>query len=115
MSQTAALGQVHPELTVLSVETPMIDLQAACESKRARPVDIEVVTGGRAAIQRLITASESPATHTRPDLVLLQCDLKLPAGMTILHAIKSSPRFETMPVVVVEPGSTGAEPTYETD
>ena len=113
MSKTATVRRDHSELTVLFVGTPTINLEAVCESECSRSVDIEVVTDGREAIQRLIAASESSADHTRPDLVLLQCDFESPDGMTVLHAIKSSPRLNTMPVVVIDPDGSGVEPTYE--
>ncbi|WP_253737549.1 hypothetical protein [Halohasta salina] len=113
MSQTATLRQDHTELTVLFVGSPTVDLEATCDAECTRPVDIDVVADGRAAIRRLTAASESPTAYPRPDLVLLQCDFELPDGMTVLHAIKSSPRLETVPVVVLDPNDTGVEPTYE--
>jgi len=114
MPHVATSQQTQQELTVLFVGAPSVDLQAACDSERTRPVDIEVATDGRAAIQRLIAASESPTEYTRPDLVLLQCDFELPDGMTVLHAIKSSPRLRATPVVVLDPGDTDIERTYRT-
>ena len=101
------------ELTVLFVGTPHIELAGTHDESRTHPVDIDVVTDGRAAIQRLTAASESPTESPRPDLVLLQCDFELPDGMTVLHAIKSSPLLDTVPVVVLDPDDTGGEPTYE--
>ncbi|WP_253739042.1 hypothetical protein [Halohasta salina] len=100
-------------LQVLFVGAPPINLQAACDSSCSRPVDIEIVTDGKTAIQRLADSSESPVDHTDPDLVLLQCDFELPDGLTVLHAIKSSPRLETVPVVVLDPDED-AEITYST-
>lgn len=114
MSQTATLRQDYTELTVLFVGSPAVDLEAACDAECTRPVDIEVVTDGRAAIQRLTATSDPSASRTRPDLVLLQCDFELPDGMTVLHAIKSSPRLRATPVVVLDPGDTDIERTYRT-
>ncbi len=114
MSQTTTFRQDHTELTVLFVGSPTVDIEAACDSASVRSVDIEVVTDGRAALQRLTAASESPSEYARPDLVLLQCDFELPDGMTILHAIKSSPQLGTVPVVVLDPDDTDAEAIYET-
>lgn len=114
MSQTATFGQDHTELTVLFVGSPTVDIEAACGSASVRSVDIEVVTDGRAALQRLTAASESPNEYARPDLVLLQCDFELPDGMTILHAIKSSPQLDTVPVIVLDPDDCDAETAYET-
>jgi len=113
MPHVATSQQTQRELTVLFVGSPSVDLQAACDAECTRRVDIEVVIDGRAAIKWLTTASESPTEYTRPDLVLLQCDFELPDGMTVLHAIKSSPRLETVPVVVLDPNDTGVEPAYE--
>jgi len=101
-------------LRVLFVGAPPIDFQGACDSSCSRPVDIDVVTDGRAAIQRLTATSDPSASRMRPDLVLLQCDFELPDGMTVLHAIKSSPRLETTPVVVLDPDDTDIERTYRT-
>jgi len=114
MSQTTTLRQDHTELTVLFVGSPTVDIEAACDSACDRPVDIEVVTDGRAALQRLTAASESLTEYPRPDLVLLQCDFELPDGITVLHAIKSSPRLDTVPVVVLDPDDSAAETAYET-
>jgi len=102
------------ELDVLFVGTPPIDLQQTYDDVYTDPVDIDVVTDGRAAIRRLTAASESPTEYSRPDLVLLQCDFELPDGMTVLHAIKSSPRLKTMPVVVLDPDDCDAETAYGT-
>lgn len=112
MAPTITQKQDDEELRVLFVGTPLIHLQEICAESR-RSVDIDVVADGRTAIRRLADASESSADHTRPDLVLLQCDFELPDGMTVLHAIKSSPRLETLPVIVLTPDED-AETTYET-
>lgn len=115
MSQTTTFRQDDTELTVLFVGSPTVDLEAACGSASVvRSVDIEVVTDGRAALQRLTAASESPNEYVRPDLVLLKCDFELPDGMTILHAIKSSPQLDTVPVIVLDPDDCDAETAYET-
>jgi len=113
MSKTATVRQDHTELTVLFVGSPTVDIEAVCDAECSRSVDIEVVTDGRAALRRFTASSESPTEYTRPDLVLLQCDFELPDGMTVLHAIKSSPLLDTVPVIVLDPDDTGVEPTYE--
>jgi len=102
------------ELVVLFVGTPPIDLQQACRDICTDPVDIDVVTDGRAAIRRLTASSTSPTAYPRPDLVLLQCDFELPDGMTVLHAIKSSPQLGAVPVVVLDTDDCDAETAYET-
>jgi len=112
MPHVATSQQTQRELTALFVGSPSADLQEACDSERTRPVNIEVATDGRAAIQRLVAASESPTKYSQPDLVLLRCDFELPDGMTVLHAIKSSPRLRATPVVVLDPDDTNIEQTY---
>jgi len=114
MPHVATPQRTQRALTVLFVGSPSVDLEAACDSACTRPVDIDVVTDGRAAIQRLTATSDPSASRRRPDLVLLQCDFELPDGMTVLHAIKSSPRLETTPVVVLDPDDTDIERTYRT-
>jgi len=113
MSQRATPQQEHTELTVLFVGSPTVDLNTVCDYERTHPVDIDIVTDGRAAIQRLTASGESPTEYSRPDLILLQCDFELPDGMTVLHAIKSSPLLDKVPVVVLDPDDTGVEPTYK--
>ena len=113
MSQTATLRQNHAGVTVLFVGSPTVDIEAACDSESVRPVDIEVVTDGRAALQWLTAAGESPSEYARPDLVLLQCDFELPDGMTVLHAIKSSPQLDSMPVVILDSDDCDVETAYE--
>ena len=102
------------ELVVLFVGTPPVDLQQACGDTCTDPIDIDVVTDGRAAIRRLTASSMSPNEYPRPDLVLLQCDFELPDGMTVLHAIKSSPQLGTVPVVMLNTDDCDAETAYET-
>lgn len=114
MPYTDSSVQSPRELRVLFVGAPPVDLQDACDSSCSRPVDIDTVADGQAAIQRLAATSGPAASRTRPDIVLLQCDFELPDGMTVLHAIKSSPRLETTPVVVLDPDDTDIERTYRT-
>ena len=90
-------------ITILFIGAPPVDLQAICDRSCDRPVEVDVVPDGRAAIRWLTAASESSTGDALPDLVLLQCDFELPDGMTILHAIKSSPYLTMVPVVVIDP------------
>lgn len=114
MSHVVSPKQDHEALTILFVGTPMVDIQAACESECDLPISINVATDGRTAIQRLTAATDPAAGQPQPDLVLLQCDFELPDGMTVLHAIKSSPRLGSMPVVVLGTDDTSVQQTYET-
>lgn len=112
MPQTTIQSQETDALSVLFIGSPPIDLQAACASACEQAVDIGVVSDGRAALHRLTDASASPDADS-PDLVLLQFDFELPDGMTLLHALKSSPRLSTLPVVVLDPDATGVDMTYK--
>lgn len=98
-------------ITLLFVGAPPVDVQAICDRSCTRPIDVDVVADGRAAIQRLTAAGESSTDDARPDLILLQCGFELPDGMTVLHAIKSSPYLTMVPVVVIDPDER-ADATY---
>lgn len=112
MARPVAAEQDRRELTVLFVGTPPIDLQQVCEDSCTHSVDIDVVADGRQAIQRLTDASSSPTDGELPDLVLLEFGFTLPDGTTVLHAIKSSPRLGTIPVVVLTAEIRDAETAY---
>lgn len=60
-----------------------------------RPVEVEVVTDGEAALARL--GADAP----RPDLLLL--DLRLPRmdGLSLLEVVKSRPELSGLPCVVL--------------
>jgi CheY-like chemotaxis protein len=90
-------------IKLLFVGVPPVDLQAICDRSCSRPVDVDVVADGQTAIQRLTAAGERPTDDARPDLILLQYGFELPDGMTVLHAIKSSPYLTTVPVIVIDP------------
>lgn len=105
-------AQSRRTLQVLFVGTPPIDLQAVCSSSCSRLVNINVVDDGKTAIKWLADSGEPPADQMKPDLILLQCDFELPDGLTVLHAIKSSPRLNTVPVVVLD-SDEDAEITYK--
>lgn len=111
MTQTSTRSEETDGLSVLFVGSPPIDLQAACTSACERAVDIEIISDGGSALRRLIEASESPSEYSL-NLVLLQFDIELPDGMTLLHALKSSPRLNTLPVVVLDPNATDVNMTY---
>ena len=113
MGYSGSSAQSLRPLRVLFVGAPPIDLQATCDSSCSRPVDIDVVDDGKTAINRLTDTSEPSVDNPDPDLILLQCDFELPDGLTVLHAIKSSPRLNTVPVVVLNPDED-AELTYST-
>lgn len=101
------------ELTVLFVGTPPVDLQRVCDESGAHAIDIEVAADGREAISRLTDADESADGEAPPDLVIIRFGFRLPDGITVLHAIKSSPRLGAVPVVVLGRDGSDAETTYE--
>ena len=114
MTSTTAPTSGSEALTVLFVGTPQIAFDDPHDASWTHSVDIDIVSDGRAALQRLIAASESPTEYAPPDLVVLQCDFELPDGMTVLHAIKSSPQLATVPVVVLDSDTGDAETIYDT-
>jgi CheY-like chemotaxis protein len=113
MARATRRSSESQALRILFIGSPTVALQEAFPRDCSRSVDITIVTDGRTALQRLTDASESPDDHDGPDLVLLQFDFELPDGMTLLHAIKSSPRLGALPVVVLDPDATGFDTTYE--
>lgn len=68
------------------------------------------INNGETALDYLYQRAmySDPATSPRPDLILL--DLRLPRvdGMTVLSEIKSEPRLQTIPVVILT--SSAADP-----
>ena len=68
------------------------------------------INNGESALDYLYQRAmyADPATSPRPDLILL--DLRLPRvdGMTVLSEIKSEPRLQTIPVVILT--SSAADP-----
>lgn len=112
MTHPSPAHQTTDRVSVLFVGSPPVDLEAACASDRKRAVDIDIVSDGRAALTRLTAVSASPCDES-PDLVLVQCDFELPDGLTLLGAIKTSPRLNTLPVVVLDPDATEAGRAYQ--
>jgi CheY-like chemotaxis protein len=100
-------------LTVLFVGTPQVNIEDAVQASCNRPVTIDVVSDGREAIQWLNETRETATNHGTPDLILLEFGFEPPDGETLVHAIKSSPRLETVPVVVLTADGTGAETAHE--
>ncbi len=93
-------------ISVLFAGTPSVDLRET-DALRSHSVDVEIAGDGREAIRRLTAASMSPADDTMPDLVLMKFGFRSPDGPTVLHAIKSSPRPGSVPVVVLDAGEGG--------
>lgn len=100
-------------LDVLFVGSPPVELRNARNAVRADPVDINIVRDGKEAIAWLSDLADSAADAAAPDLILLQHGFESPDGTTVLHAIKSSPRLNAVPVVVIGPDQSEAGTTYE--
>lgn len=99
--------------SVLFVGTPPIDIHNVCETVFSRPVDIDIVTDGREAISQLTEISDSTAVGTVPTLIIIQFGFGSPDGMTVVQAIKSSPRLGSVPVIALTPDQRDAEAVYE--
>ena len=103
----------QPRLDILLVGSPSVELRNALDAVQTDPVDIKTVRDGKEAIAWLSDLADSVADAAAPDLILLQHGFESPDGTTILHAIKSSPRLNTVPVVVIGPDQSEAGTTYE--
>lgn len=113
MDRVTAHERRQRDISVLFVGSPPVKLRNACDAFRAGSVDVEVVRDGKAAIGWLTDLAESPVNTPAPDLILLQLGFASPDGTTVLHAIKSSPRLNAVPVVVIGPAESDAATTYE--
>lgn len=67
--------------------------------------DVEVVTDGVQAIDRLRTGS-------RPDLVLLDLNLPRKDGREVLAEVKGDPDLKTIPVIVLTTSSAPPDVTF---
>lgn len=101
------------EFAILFVGTPRIDIEAAVRSSCSCPVTVDVVTDGRDGVRWLIKASETTTDRSLPDMILLELGGELPNGETVLYAIKSSPRLETIPIVVLTAEESDAGTAYD--
>jgi CheY-like chemotaxis protein len=105
--------QCRRELSVLFIGTPEINIREAVRASCRCPVTVDVVSDGREAIQYLTEASETTTDRGSPDLILLEFGFESPDGETLLYAIKSSPRLETVPVVVLTADEIDTGAAYE--
>jgi CheY-like chemotaxis protein len=106
-------GRTTNELAVLFVGTPRIDLETSVQSSCSCPVAVDVVIDGQEAIRWLSNASKPTTDRGVPDMILLEFGGEPPDGETVLHAIKSSPRLETVPTVVLTAEESDAETAYD--
>jgi CheY-like chemotaxis protein len=113
MDRVTVHEQRQRRISVLFVGSPPAELWNACDAFRADSVDFEVVRDGKAAIARLSDLADSPVDAGAPDLILIEFGFSSPDGSTVLHAIKSSPRLNAVPVVVIGATDDEAGATYE--
>lgn len=102
-------SQNEKELTVLFVGTPPVNIEQAVGTSCRRPVTVAVVSDGQEAIQWLSEAGETTTDRSHPDLIVLQFGFESPDGNTLVHAIRSSPCLETVPVVALTADEIGTE------
>ncbi|MEB2285073.1 MAG: hypothetical protein B6D46_10050 [Polyangiaceae bacterium UTPRO1] len=62
------------------------------------PCEIEVVSDGRQAVERL---AKSPQAQPRPDLILLDLHLPVMNGIDVLRWVRRDPAFHGTPVIVL--------------
>lgn len=98
--------------TVLLVNANPRDARVvACGLKR-EDASMDVATDVRSAIDRLTIASEAGTEADLPALVILNLTTDPDAGLTVLTAIRASPRLRTLPTIVLveETGPVTAAP-----
>lgn len=105
-------SRAEQDHTVLFVgETPVTANQILHELN-TDSVTVTVVRDGRRAIRWLTDTSGPDGQNRPPDTVLLTSGLESPDWSTLLHALKSSPRLGTVPVVVLTDDETDAQAAY---
>jgi CheY-like chemotaxis protein len=92
-------GSESPD--VLLVEADPKDARLVHCGLQRKSVSAAVVPDGRAAIDRLTAGSDTDTDTELPALVILDLNVSNVDGTTVLDAIKSSPRLETIPVIVL--------------
>ena len=94
---------------MLLVEDNRGDAMLAREAFREAGVDItlDVARDGAQAIAYLEGEGDH-AGHERPDLILLDLNLPVMGGHSVLRAVKADPRWAAIPVVILTT-STAAE------
>lgn len=88
---------------VLIVEDNADDEALAREAFRRAGVDNPVVVtrDGRAALDWLLAALESPQQFELPALILLDINLPLITGIEVLRRMRAHPQLATLPVVML--------------
>lgn len=89
---------------VLVVEPTPRDARIISCGLHRQSVSASVVSNGREAIDRLSAGSDEATAEPLPDLVVLDLAAESVDALTVLDAIKSSPRLSEMPVVVLTDG-----------
>jgi len=94
MTGTVLLAEDNPDDVVL--------VRRAWRLTR-RPVSLQVVTDGEAAIHYVLGEGRfaDRAAHPAPDLVLLDWKLPRLRGLEVLRRIRAEPRLDSLPVIVL--------------
>lgn len=90
---------------VLVVEPTPRDARIISCGLHRQSVSASVVSNGREAIDRLSAGSDEATAEPFPDLVVLDLAAESVDALTVLDAIKSSPRLSELPVVVLTDGA----------
>lgn len=98
--------------TVLLVGTNPRDARVVACGLEREDASMDVASDVRSAIDRLTTASEAGTEADLPALVILDLTTDPDAGLTVLTAIRASPRLRTLPTIVLveETGPVTAAP-----
>lgn len=88
-------------MRVLLIEDNPGDVALIQQAMRGRPVELECVGDGEAALRRLLPDAPERGSSRLPDLILM--DLKMPrmSGLEVLERIKRDAAVRTVPVVVL--------------
>lgn len=89
---------------VLVVEPTPRDARIVSCGLQRRSVSVSVVPNGRQAIDRLSAGSDEATDEPLPRLIVLDLAVESVDALTVLDAVKSSPRLGEMPVVVLTDG-----------
>jgi CheY-like chemotaxis protein len=107
-----------PSPRVFIIEDNPADARLVEEGIEATGIDIdfEIIPNGQQAIERL-TAIDSEAAKTHPDLILLDLNLPGKSGFEVLAAVRNETAFQDVPVVVVSSSESPEDikRTYESE
>lgn len=105
-------GAVDDSPNVLLIGATPRDARVVSCGLRREDATLDIAADVRGAIDRLTTASDSEAEAELPTLVVLDLTAAPKAALTVLRAIRASPRLRTLPTIVLveETGPVTAAP-----